>query len=42
MYKRYEREKEEMMESFIYDCTGFLLIFIACVFIVTIIIYIDI
>lgn len=38
----FDREKEEMMETFIYNCTGFLLIFIAFLFVVTIIIYIDI
>jgi len=35
-----EHEKEEMMETFIYDCTCFLLIFIGFLFVVTIIIYI--
>ena len=42
LVQRYDREKEEMLEKFIYDCTGFLLIFIAFLFIITLIIYIDI
>jgi len=40
--QKYDIEKEKCIETFIYDCTGFLLIFIAFLFIVTIIIYIDI